>query len=173
MSFSPLHVGIDFNVSHMAAVCGEIHNGKIYIVKEYIDYLDTPDIVEAIQNDFPDKKVIAYPDATGSNRKSTNAQTSDIAILRAAGFTIRAKTINPSVKDRIASVNRAFERQILFINTTQCPELTESLEQQVYKDNGQPDKTSNIDHALDALGYLVHYIAPVRKNAALITGVSH
>ena len=62
--------------------------------------------------------------------------------------------------DRIVSVNTAFcnsknERK-LYVNTSRCPTLTSNLNEQAYDDNGNPRKSNNVDHMLDALGYFVH-----------------
>lgn len=158
-----LHVGMDFNVEHMAAICARLIDGKLYIFKEYHDYYDTPELISAIQFDFPDDKVICYPDASGTKRGSTDASISDIALLRRAKFSIRARSKNPFIKDRIASVNNAFNKKKLFIDTERCPEITEALEQQIYTPNGQPDKKSGLDHISDAIGYLVYYLMPIRE----------
>jgi len=66
---------------------------------------------------------------------------------------VKAVRANPLVKERVQSVNRLFEKGVLFINQDTCPETVEALEQQVYDRNGQPDKSQDIDHPLDALGY--------------------
>jgi len=139
-----LHVGIDFNVEHMAAICSRLIDGALYIFKEYHDYYDTPELIAAIKHDFSDDKIICYPDASGIKRGSVDAGISDIALLRKAGFTIRSRSKNPFIKDRIASVNNAFNRKKLFVDTERCPELTEALEQQIYTPNGQPDKKSGL-----------------------------
>ena len=89
-----IHIGMDFNVEHMAALASVLIDGAIYIFKEYHDFLDTPDLIEAIKEDFPNCKVIVYPDASGTKRGSTDAGTSDIALLRKARFTVRARSKN-------------------------------------------------------------------------------
>ena len=160
-----IHVGMDFNAANCSAVAG-IHlpeRKKIHIFREFVGYFDTPDIIKAIQEAFDGLVIWAYPDASGIKRSSINAHTSDIALLRAAKFRVRAKSVNPLVRDRIASVNRAFDKDNLKIDINRCPELVECLEQQVFLDNGQPDKKSGYDHMVDALGYLVSYIMPVRN----------
>lgn len=173
MYFEPFHWGADFNVNNMAGVKLLHKDGIYYAVKELVGLRDTPDLIEAILEDAQDHKVIVYPDASGKNRKSTDASISDISLLRKAGFTVRAKSYNPPVKDRIAAVNRALESGKLKINTSICINLTEALEQQVYTPNGQPDKESGLDHILDALGYPIHYIMPVFENGIRSTGVMH
>ncbi|MFT7994068.1 terminase, partial [Salmonella enterica subsp. enterica serovar Enteritidis] len=76
--------------------------------------------------------IVMYPDASGKNRKSTDASTSDIAQLQNAGFEIRAKSVNPAVKDRVASVNKALESGRLMVNEQACPVTARCLEQQAY-----------------------------------------
>ena len=159
----PIYLGMDFNVENMAATMATYNSGRLYVFKEYVDYYDTPDLSGAIVEDFPNNKIICFPDSTGKNRGTTNAKTSDIAILRKNKFIVRAKVKNPFIKDRIAAVNNAFNHKKLLIDVDRCPELTEALEQQVYKANGQPDKESGLDHILDALGYMVSYLMPVRE----------
>ncbi|MCF2502766.1 hypothetical protein L0663_05210 [Dyadobacter sp. CY107] len=63
------------------------------------------------------------------------------------------------MKHRILSVNgmilNAEGQRRWKINTNNCPRLTESLEQQAYDKNGEPDKTSGFDHINDAQGYFL------------------
>lgn len=158
-----LYVGIDFNVEHMAAVVARHINGVLYVFKEYHDFLDTPELIESIQDDFPHNQILCFPDASGIKRGSVDAGTSDIALLRKAGFSIRARSRNPFIKDRVAAVNNAFNKKKLFVDCDRCPELTEALEQQVYGKNGLPDKTTGLDHIMDAIGYIIAYLMPVRE----------
>jgi hypothetical protein len=58
--------------------------------------------------------------------------------------------------------NSLGERKLL-INTLAAPTVTESLEQQIYDDNGEPDKKAGKDHAPDALGYFIHSRWPIVK----------
>jgi hypothetical protein len=101
-----------------------------------------------------------YPDASGNSRKTVDASKSDIALLREAGYSINAPAKNGAVKDRIIAVNTMFCNSIgtrrLFINTNVCKELVDNLNEQAYDDNGNPRKANNVDHMLDAIGYLVY-----------------
>ena len=63
----------------------------------------------------------------------------------------------------MAAVNNAFAKNKLCIDIDRCPELTDALEQQIWLPNGQPDKTTGLDHIVDALGYMVSYLMPVRE----------
>ena len=59
------------------------------------------------------------------------------------------------VKERVQSVNRVLASGQFKVNTKKCPHSTESLEQQVYNKNGAPDKSQDLDHPNDALGYRI------------------
>ena len=52
------------------------------------------------------------------------------------------------------------------MNAIKCPSYADCLEQQVWNDNGEPDKTHGKDHANDAGGYFIAYDYPVIKPAA-------
>lgn len=155
----PLHIGMDFNVNNMAAV---VFNNAGDAVAELIGYADTPSTIKAIKDRYAGHNITIYPDASGQNTSSKNASMSDIKLLRQAGFTVKVKRTNPRVRDRIVTVNKRFEDGELLVNTATCPELTECLEQQAYAKNGEPDKTSGHDHAIDAFGYPVVYRFPLK-----------
>jgi hypothetical protein len=105
-----------------------------------------------------------YPDASGGFG-STRTSTSDIALLKQAGFDVFTKSKNPPVKDRVQAVNVMLKDAIgnvrMYVNIQRCKQFTKTLEQQGYV-NGQPDKTSGLDHAGDAGGYAVWYNFPVQ-----------
>ena len=159
----PLHIGQDFNVYDMASTIMVARGDDWHAVGELTKIADTPSLIETIQGKWPDRKIYIYPDASGASRKTVNASESDISLLRKAGFTVRAKDSNPPVKDRILAVNTAFSKGRMFVNDRACPRLAESLEQQPYDRNGEPDKTTGHDHMNDSIGYAVHWLMPVIK----------
>ena len=159
----PLFVGMDFNVEHMAATIYVKRPNGWHCVAELSDIFDTPDIVKTIKEKYPDNRIVVYPDASGKNRKSNDASTSDLALLRQAGFTVRVKNTNPLVKDRVNAVNKAFESGKVWINDILCPNTVRCLEQQAYDKNGQPDKTGGQDHQNDATGYPIAFEMPIIK----------
>ena len=140
------------------------------ILAELRKMRDTPDVIATIKEKYPDHKIYVYPDASGDSMRTTNATISDVSLLQKAGFVVCAPNKNPRVKERVMSVNMlicsGLNKRALLINTRRCPELTECLEQQVYDDNEEPDKSSNQDHMPDALGYFCHYRWPVLKPTA-------
>lgn len=158
-----LHIGVDFNVNQTCGIVFVDEGENTYIVDEILKQLDTAALIKSIKARYPLHRVICYPDSSGVQRTAANASTSSIALLREAGFEIRAKRRNPLIKDRVASVVKKIENHELFVNTSKCPELTLCLEQQAYNDKGEPDKTSGVDHPLDGLGYRICYSFPVKK----------
>lgn len=169
----PLHIGIDFNVYNCTAMVGVIRDKKPLILGEITGVRDTPALVDSIKQKYPSRHITVYPDASGKSNKTVNASLSDLQILRDAGFTICVNNSNPLVKDRVMAVNAQLlsgdmDRRLL-VNTRTCPRLTECLEQQVYDKNGEPDKSSNNDHAPDALGYFITYRWPIVRRTATIT----
>jgi len=166
-----LHVGMDFNVSHGAAVIHVLRDGCPVAVDELVDVFDTPAMVRLLTDRFKIKghPLMIYPDASGNNRKSNNASESDLSLLRQAGFQVCVNTRNPAVKDRVLSFNQQIHKDGVRryrVNPDKCPHLVESLEKQAYDKHGEPDKTSGLDHVLDAAGYFVVYKFPILARAA-------
>lgn len=152
----PLALGVDFNVGKMSAVVFAPFDGeKLEIISELIGYMDTPALIEAIKDRFNGHSITVFPDAAGKNRNTTGATVTDHKLLKLAGFRVKALKANPLVKERVQSVNSLFEKGFLRINTKACPETTECIEQQAYDKNGVPDKSQDVDHPLDALGYRI------------------
>lgn len=166
-----LHVGMDFNVGKMSAVIHVLRGDDPHAVLEYTRLLDTPAMVAVLKSRHPGHPIIVYPDASGASRKSNNASESDLAILRAAGFSVRVNAANPRVKDRVLSVNAMVHKdgaRRYRVNPETCPELVESLEKQAYDKHGEPDKAGGLDHVIDAAGYFIAYRYPIQHRIALV-----
>lgn len=170
-----LHVGMDFNVLNMTANVFVTRNGEPHLIEEITKVRDTPDMARLLKERYrieSDHPVIIYPDASGGNTSSKNASESDITILGQAGFQMRFNPANPAVKDRINSVNamilNAKGERRLKVNVEQCPEATEAMEQQIYDDNGEPDKKGGKDHSNDATGYRIVQDWPVVRPESIV-----
>lgn len=159
----PLHIGLDFNVTKMAAVVHVYRQGDPHAVSELIDLYDTPDFIRVVKDRWQSKghHIFVYPDASGKSRKSVNASVTDLALLQSAGFTVMANDSNPAVRDRITSMNVMFEKRRYKVNPETCPHYASALEQQVYDKNGEPDKSQGKDHINDAGGYFIANRFPV------------
>lgn len=169
-----LHIGMDFNVGKMAGIVHVKRDDEPRAVDEIIDAYDTPDIIRQIKerywrhdgNDFLKScEIRVYPDASGDSRKSVKASTTDIALLKEAGFKVVAPKANPPVKDRINAMNAMFRNAAgdrrYRVNATKCPTYADHLEQQIWAENGEPDKTTGADHTNDAGGYFLHREYPI------------
>lgn len=162
-----LHVGMDFNVQQMSAVVHVIRDGDPVAVGELTGVLDTPAMIDLIQDRYPEHKITVYPDASGKGRKTVDASTNDLALLRQAGFAVEVDNSNPSVRDRVLAMCSAFcnakgERRYR-VNVRRCPTYAACLEQQAYDKHGAPDKTQGLDHAPDAGGYFIAKRYPIHK----------
>jgi len=159
----PLFIGMDFNVENMSATVHVIRGKAFHRLDDLTKIYDTPAMIEAIKLKYPEHHITIYPDSSGGSRKSVDASVSDISLLRAAGFSVKARPSNPFVKDRVIAMNSALKNGLLKISTKHCRESCECLEQQSYDKNGEPDKKSGHDHLNDSGGYLIAYELPVVK----------
>jgi len=162
----PLRIGMDFNVTNMSAVVYVMRDKQWHAVDELKGIYDTPAMIDTIKERYPEHNIRVYPDASGKSRKTVNASISDIALLEQAGFVVYANKSNPLVRDRVISTNKAFSSDLLFINDTMCPEYSRCMEQLAYDKNGEPDKSSNLDHLPDAGTYPIAFELPVVKPVA-------
>lgn len=159
-----LHVGMDFNVGKMSAVICVIKDNILYVLDEVFGVLDTPAMIKEINKRYYGYDITVYPDASGRNKKSSDASKTDISLLKEY-FVVKARSKNPLVKDRVMSVQSLILNmngvRRLYVNTKKCLNLVDNLEQQIYNEKGEPDKSSGKDHMLDALGYCVYWNFPL------------
>lgn len=167
-------VGCDFNVGKMCWVIGSEVGGTITMWSELSGrntntYRQTEALVELLANarqrlrpwdQTPRAEALrgvhVYSDATGSARK-TAATESDHAILRGAGALVMSEQSNPPIRDRVYTVELAFRRRALVIDTAACVDLTHALESQGWGHDGLPikgDGEADVSGHVDALGYL-------------------
>lgn len=166
----PLYIGMDFNKYNMAACVFVKRDNGDHCVSEIKDGVDTPWMIDTLKEKWGDHVITIYPDSSGKNGSSKGADVSDISMLSAAKFKIKAKNQNPRVKNRINSVNKGFENQTAWVNCDLAPETARCLEQQTYDKNGEPDKKNDLDHHPDGFGYYWSYEHPIIK-PVIITGI--
>jgi hypothetical protein len=163
-----IHIGMDFNIDPMSAVISELKGNNIYIYDEIVIYSsNTDEMVQEIRNRFKDKHIFIYPDPASKQRKTSAGGVTDLAILKNAGFNLRVRNSHPLIRDRINAVNTKLKNGVgdrtLFI-ANNCKNVLKSIERQIYKEGTTvPDKDNNYDHMNDALGYLVEYLYPVKR----------
>lgn len=166
-----LHVGLDFNVTKMAAVIHVLRGDDPHAVDEITNGFDTPAVIGILKDRYPKHQIMVYPDASGGSRRSVLASESDLSLLKAAGFRVCVNSTNPAVKDRVLSANALIHkegRRRYRVNPQTCPNLVECLEKQSYDKNGEPDKASGFDHIIDAATYFIAYRWPIVKRSASV-----
>jgi hypothetical protein len=174
---NPVHIGMDFNIGKMSATIAYMDavSGKSYVVKEITSEFDTDSMILAIKKMLPwhwqmcregYQAINIYPDTSGKNASANSSVSSITKLQQAFGRqSCHFRGNNPSIlKERVPAVNAAFKNSLdetrLYVNVNECPVLVQGLEQQGYRD-GKPDKSGDLDHALDALGYFVHFTYPI------------
>ena len=166
-----LHIGLDFNVDPMSAVVCVIENDRIFMIDEIQIYSsNTNEICEEIKTRYKNVQIVVYPDPSARQRKTSAGGLTDLAILKNNGFDVRCRSTAPLVRDRINAVNSKLKnvngKSSLFI-VKSCKNAIKSIERQIYKEGTHiPDKDSGYDHMNDALGYLVEYNFPLKRNFA-------
>lgn len=164
-----LYCGIDFNVDPMSCVIATRYGDVLHIIDEVRLFgSNTQELCDELQQRFPRSRIWAYPDPAGRQRKSSAGGATDITILSNAGFTVKVPRAHTPVRDRINAVNSRLcdstgVRHLLI--DPKAKYTIEGLERQTYKEGtSQPDKDSGYDHMNDALGYMVDYLFPIRKD---------
>jgi len=169
---SIIHIGADFNVSPICAVVAVIQGDTLYVVDEIRMYSsNTNELADEIKVRYPRSKIWIYPDPAGSARKTSSGGVTDHIILANAGFIVKAPRSHTPVRDRINAVNSRLCDSTgirhLFISP-KCKYTMECLERQVYKEGtSQPDKDGGYDHMNDALGYMIDWLWPVKRERDL------
>lgn len=158
-----LYVGADFNIGACINIVSVKRDDKMIAVDEIISY-DTKAMIENLKEKYERHIIYIYPDASGDNRK-TNADYTDIQLLRNANFKVFNNASNPSVIGRVNTMNNQFEKGKLLVNIKQCPQLTNALEQHAWDIKTQaPEKFSehpSVDDYNDSFSYCIAYLNPI------------
>jgi hypothetical protein len=164
-----IHIGIDFNIDPVSAVISEVQQDDLYVYDEIVIYSsNTDELVEEINNRYSGKHIFVYPDPASKQRKTSAGGRTDLSILKNAGYNVRVRNAHPLIRDRINAVNTKLKNakgvRTLFI-ANNCKNVIKSIERQIYKEGTSlPDKENNYDHMNDALGYLVEFLYPIKRD---------
>jgi hypothetical protein len=162
-----LGVGMDFNVNPM---CGAIFwrtGSHMHFFDEVeLENADTEYMCSYLNSKYGGRLRYAYPDATGSTRKtSAPGGKSDHHFLRDAGFIIKARATNPKRRDRYNAVNGKLKSKAGFITLTiepTCKKIIKYLTTYSYDLMNKQDE--EMSHLLDAFSYPVAYLFPVDRD---------
>lgn len=169
--FTTLHIGADHNIDPGCAVIAFQYHGGIHVFDEVEIYgSDTAEMAREIQQRYPNRKFICYPDASGAQRRtSAVGGITDHIIWKNHGFKLRVGSVNPAVKDRIASVNAVLKADNVRLTIDpKCVKIIKGLRSHTYKEGTrQPTKegANDYSHFNDALGYLINNLYPLKVNS--------
>jgi len=164
-----IYTGWDFNIDPMSVVIAVRHGDSLHVIDEIRMFSsNTQEAVEEIKSRYPKSRIWAYPDPASRQRKTSAGGSTDLTILQNAGFVVKVPNSHTPVRDRINAVNSRLcdttGIRHLFIDP-KCKFTLEGLERHTYKEGTtQPDKDSGYDHMMDALGYMVDYMFPIRRD---------
>ena len=171
--------GSDFNVGTMAGVLGSRVGDTLHIWDEVsVKQSNTDEVCAMLRERFKDRKLVAYPDPTGSARRTSSAGRTDHEIIRQYGFGCVSPKAPWAVKDKINATNsmiRNASGQIRLFVHPRCKDTIKALRNVTYKPNTEDyiiDKSANIEHWSDALGYLIlSEFNPLYERAGKGTGI--
>lgn len=175
----PILWGTDFNVSVLAGVLGSRVGDTLHIWDEVsVTQTNTDEVCAMLRARFPDRRVIAYPDPTGSARKTSSAGRTDHEIIRQHGFGCISPRTPWAVKDKINATNcmiRTANGQIRLFVHPRCKNTIKALKNVTYKQGADDyiiDKSAGIEHWTDGAGYLIlSEFNPLYERAGRGTGV--
>lgn len=165
---TPLHLGIDFNVSPITCSVAIKGSDWLHIIDEIEIYgSNTLELVTEIRNRYgSNRQYFAYPDATGSRTNTNSMGMSDHIVLQNNGFKVITDKTNPNINDSINSVNSLLcnsqgERKLLI--DPACRKIRECMLKYVYKEGTRiPDKDNIHDHFADGIRYLCSRLFPIK-----------
>jgi phage terminase large subunit len=174
-----IYWGTDFNVSVMAGVLGSRVGDTLHIWDEVsVNQSNTDEVCQLLKARFPDRRIIAYPDPTGSARKTSSAGRTDHDIIRRYGFQCVSPKAPWAVKDKINATNwmiRTADGHLKLFIHPRCKHTIKALKNVTYKQGADDyviDKTAGIEHWTDGLGYLVlGAFNPLYERAGKGTGI--
>lgn len=164
-----IYVGCDFNIDPMSAVLFAREGDTLHVFDEVrIFSSNTNELVDEITNRYPRARIIAFPDPAGAQRKTSAGGITDIRILQNAGWTVKANRKHTPIRDRVNAVNARLQSasgDVFLYVDPKCKHTIEGLEKQIFKEGtSQPDKSSGLDHMMDALGYAVDGLYPITRD---------
>jgi hypothetical protein len=168
-----IYTGWDFNIDPMSVIIAVRKGDDLYVIDEIRMYSsNTQEAITEIKARYPRSRIWAYPDPASRQRKTSAGGSTDLIQLQNAGLVVKCPHSHTPIRDRINAVNSrlcdSLGMKHLYISP-KCKHTIEGLERQTYKDgSSQPDKDTGYDHMMDALGYMVDYMFPVRKDIGSI-----
>lgn len=162
-----IHIGIDMNILPMTACIAQIKGAEVHVFDEIrLEGSNTEELAEEIKHRYPYSKVIAYPDPSCRQKKSSAGGKTDFSILMNAGFQVKARHFHTPVRDRVNGLNAKLKNaagQVTLFIDPKCKHTIDSLQRLSYKEGTNVvDKDSGLDHQFDALTYMTDFLFPIK-----------
>jgi len=170
----PLSIAFDFNVNPMhAAIIQEYKDISYQIDEIVIPTSNTHEVCQELLRRYKSHEagITIYGDASGRARTTKSHQT-DYQIIQddlqqMNNYGIRVPLANPAVRDRINSVNARLKNakgDVNYYVNPSCRVTIKSFERTQYKEGTSDiDKTQDIEHITDAIGYYINIKYPIKK----------
>lgn len=158
-----LWIGMDFNVNPMTAVITRAFVNRrtqtlesLIVVGEIsLPNSNTRKMIEHINTIFPNKRLNFVVDVSG-NQRHTNAEATDIQIIKSYGHNVFAKRVLE--RQKIDNLNLMLSEGTIVVSKN-AKLLIRDLEAVVIgKDNKIDKSNQDLTHSLDALGYLAFHL---------------
>ena len=168
----PLLIGCDFNVDPMAWMICQVRDKELFVLDElWMRNTNTESALAEIKKRYGDHQagIRFFGDATGKARKTAASESDYVQIRNFQGLQdarVLFPDSNPPRHDRFASCNAMFcnaaqERRCKI--HPRCKNLIRDLTTRAYEPGtSEPDDHDDISHASDALGYLIHWLYPLK-----------
>lgn len=168
-----LMLGIDFNIDPMSCVVFALEKDVLHAIDEICMYSsNTQELVDEIHSRYPKTKIWAYPDPACRQRKTSAGGLTDLTILQAAGFVVKAPMAHNPIRDGINAVNSRLmnlNKEIKLLFDPRCRHAINAMERYAYKEGtSQPLKEGGHDHMSDAIRYCVEYMFPIKRDTSTI-----
>lgn len=154
----PIYVGMDFNVGRMALTFSHKVNDTQLFFDEKLFRGDsnTEMVARELKDIYPKAMMTIICDASGANR-STAARgglTSDVAILKDAGYNVEYRRSNPRLRQRQLQMNGMLEKKRILMHP-KCKGLINDIKNVRQKENFIKNETSDhsMSHFSDCLDY--------------------
>lgn len=170
----PIYVGCDFNVNPMAWVLAQYIDGIVRVFDElFIRETNTPAMMDMLNDRFRGHSAgwRFFGDASSRSRKTSATRSDYLIIKNDARFgekKVHFPKRNPHLRDRFASVNAAFcnaAGEIRLYISDRCKRLINDINSVSYIEGTSEVEDysgTDIGHISDALGYLIHFVMPIR-----------
>lgn len=163
-----LHVGMDFNVAQMYSTVAVLVKQQLQVVETICVVNGNTDLMaNEIRRRYPKNPITCYPDPTGRARKtSAEYGKTDFTILQQHQFQVVAPNAPYPMKDRINCTNRALcdaegNRRVMLHHHNNAPLIKGYMGLTYVQGTNEPDKSLDLEHCLDALGYTICRLFPL------------